>query len=197
MLQHIHLALQVILVFKHGIMHRRADKDEDERRDHIAGHAQQGLQLSGIGMIALIHPGKECLAALDVFGMGIYLIHQPVFFAMMLCSPVGHLVNEFGNILYPGGRKLHEIVLHLLHTVRGGFHNQIVECIEVGIQAGFRQAAGIGQRLNACSGQAVFRIAVETGLHDLSLLPLKCLFVASFHGYPHFIALTDCSVNIG
>lgn len=58
------------------------------------------------------------------------------------------------------------------------------------------KAISVRQRLNARSGQAVFRIADESGLHDLSLLPLKRLFVASFHGYPHFIALTDCLFNI-
>ena len=54
LLQHAHLALEVLLILKQRVMHGGAAKDEDERRDHIAGHAQQGLQLSGIGAIALV-----------------------------------------------------------------------------------------------------------------------------------------------
>ena len=162
-------------------MHRRADKDEDQGREHLAGDAEVRLHLPGIRGIAFGHPGKKSLAVLDVFGVRVDLIHQPVFFAVALCRPIGHLVDEPLNILRAGGGEPHEIVLHLAHAVGGGLHDQIVQRVEIGIQAGLGQAACVRQRLNPRSGQAVFRVAVEAGFHNFRLFSLKGLFVSFSH----------------
>ena len=68
-------------------------------------------------------------------------------------------------------------------------HDQIIQRVEIGIQAGLGQAACVRQRLNSRSGQAVFRVAVEAGLHNFRLFSLKGLFVSFSHIVLAFIWL--------
>ena len=133
----------------------RDSKDKNKRRDYRVRNTYLRLKPLGLLGITFIHSLKEFLAVLYIFRVCVYLIHQPIFFAMLFGCPVGNLFHKRGNILRVGGRLLHKIVLDLFHAVCG------LSLIHIFVT--FDVKTGALKRLNVCGKRVSVNVYVFFG----------------------------------
>ena len=83
-------------------MYAGADEDKDQRGDDRIGNADLRLQPLSILRIALVDTLEEFLAVLYIFRMCVYLIHQPIFFAVFFWLSNTGPLSQTGQ--HPWGR---------------------------------------------------------------------------------------------
>ena len=184
LLQQLQLTLQVVFVLEQRVVYAGPDEHADQRGDGGVRDAQLGLQLPGVGGAALVEAREKPLPMLNIFGMGVDLVHQAVFFAVLPGRPVGDLLDVAHGAPHVGGGLGHELVLHLGHAVVGGLDDEVVQVVKILVQRGGVAAAGGGDGLYPHPGQAVLRVAGEAFFHQLYLFRLPRRFVYCAHVRP-------------
>ncbi len=123
---------------------------------------------------------RKIFAVFYVFRMSIYLIHQPILFAVLLHRPAGNFLDKPHNVLRIGGCLCHEFVLDLRHAVCGRLDYQLVKIFEINIKRSGCTATFFCKGFDPGAGKTVFSITFKSFFRDFLLSFAVLLFCLHF-----------------
>ena len=130
--------------------------------------------------VPLVYAIEKFFAVFYVFRMSIYLIHQPILFAVLLHRPAGNFLDKPHNVLRIGGCLCHEFVLDLRHAVCGRLDYQLVKIFEINIKRFGCTATFFCKGFDPGAGKTVFSITLKSFFRDFLLSFAVLLFCLHF-----------------
>ena len=168
-------------------MYAGPNQNEYQGRQLFIGNAQLALQALCVFCITLTYARKEFLTVFPVFRVGIDLIHQAVFLAVLFCRPVWCLVNKTPQVVHIGGSFRHKVIFYLAHTVFGGLDDQVIQILKICINHSSVISAMLRQGANTGAVKSQFGKTVIAFFHKLNFFGIPLFLrvirhrIAPFH----------------
>ena len=176
LLQNFKLTFKIIFILKHGVVNTGTDQNKYQRRQYVIGNTDFCFKTFCLLGVAFVYTLKKLFAVFNIFRMSIYLIHQPVFFAVLFRRPIRDLIYKAHQFVTAVRRSGHKVIFDLCHAVGGGFYDKLIKIFEIDIKGSRCAAALLGKRFDPCAGQAVFGIAFKAFFHDFFFSVIMLLF---------------------